>query len=563
MTHATVTARTDAATQGEARDTRPVFGYVRVSTKEQEVARQKQTIPARLRTLPNGLSQNALELFYDDGISGFTGKPRPGYESMLARIAAGEASALIVDTSSRLTREGIRPALGIFFNLQDVNTRLFTTEGREYPFDLGGIISLIVDAQGDHRYSLTLSHNVKTGKAAKARAGKWANGPVSPGYQKNAAGELEATPDLPLITEMFERFLAGESLTSIARFLTTHLSDDVLRRTKHGRVNRDWVRLLLRNEVYLGVIPHGGNLYESSHPAAVTAETFKKVQRKLARHAAENYRPPRSWPFSGIARCEGCLRAMTLKSVTKPNGSKYAYLRCSNRDCPQHDRVIVSSTFEATVILHLAAIAGSVGNQLALDPEWATTQGACAATRENARAALEEAESRLREMANLVKSRAITTADPDYEAAVTARDDAEAEWERICRAGRSYRESLAALVASIEALADIAPRHATFERMRLDEPMVTHIATGRVLTEHTVERVLEGWLEADPTTRRSVIAGSLERIIVGKDSVVIEYRDSIPVPTTACPAFTGARRGEAAPLREAGWGGCAIATGST
>ena len=75
-------------------DARPVFGYVRVSSDKQETARQEQTLPARHAALPDGLASNPLELFYDDGISAWSGKQRPGFEEMFARIQRGEASAL-------------------------------------------------------------------------------------------------------------------------------------------------------------------------------------------------------------------------------------------------------------------------------------------------------------------------------------------------------------------------------------------------------------------------------------------------------------------------------------
>ena len=71
-------------------DTRPGRGYVRVSTNAQELERQEQSIPARHASLPDGLAANDLDLFYDHGISAFSGKPRPGFEEMLA---SGNATA--------------------------------------------------------------------------------------------------------------------------------------------------------------------------------------------------------------------------------------------------------------------------------------------------------------------------------------------------------------------------------------------------------------------------------------------------------------------------------------
>jgi site-specific DNA recombinase len=532
---------------------RSVFGYVRVSTKAQEVKRQQTTIPLRHGALPDGLADDPLELFYDHGISAWSGKARPGYEEMYARISAGEASALIIDTSSRLTRKGMREALAIFFHLQDVNTRLFTTQGREYSFDLGGIISLIVDAEQDERYSSTLSHNTRSGKAQKAKDGKWSFGPVPPGYRKTSGGELDGTIDLVLIAQMFVRFLAGDTYRQIGDFLTAQISNEVLDRTKHGRINADFIRLLLKNPVYLGVIPYNGQLYPSTHPAAVTPEAFEQVQHKLERRARENYKPPRSWPFSGIARCATCDRAMQFKPTTKSNGTLYAYIRCTNNHCAEKDKLIVAQSFEASTVSHLAAIAHIVGQRLADDEEWAAAPPDVDLMRTNAKTTLEVAERRLAEMTALVKSRAISTSDPDFLSAVSERDVAETEYERLSGRAKSYREALAELVALIESLADHAPTHPSFERMRLDDVMVS-TASGRVLTKHTSEKILEGWIESDFETRRAVIAGALDTIKVGKESIELHYRIGIPTPVAIQPCFRPERSSATTQLREAGWG---------
>jgi DNA invertase Pin-like site-specific DNA recombinase len=539
-------------------DNRAVFGYVRVSTNQQEVIRQEETIPSRLAGLPDGLANRSLLLFYDRGISAWSGTARPGFEEMLGRIRQGEAAALIVDTSSRLTRRGIREALSIFFDLKDTHTRLFTTQGREYTFDLVGIISLIVDAEADERYSSTLSHNVKTGQASLAKKGKWPYGPVPPGYRKNEDGFLEATGDLPLMTEMFDRFLAGESYRKIADFLTAQVSDEVLDRTKRGKIMRDWVRLLLKTETYLGVIPHNGTRYdEAPHPAAVSVETFERVQRRLERNAAENRRPPRSWPFAGIARCAACGRGMRTKVAGE---GRYSYIRCTNQLCDAKDKAIPAPAFEASIVVHLASVAQTVGDLLERDPDWLAGDGDNAGPdRAKAGQTLRDAEARLQEMTALVKARAITTDDPDFLAAVNERDVAEAEYERLCRQGRSHRESLAALVAAIDTLAESAP----LQRMHLDNVMVTRAESGRVVTEHQVQRVLDGWLRADFDTRRSVIETTLDKVAVGKEEATIHYKLGIPMPVTYCPCFTPVQRSETSALRDGGWGVVPVATAAS
>lgn len=542
----------------DTRDTRPVFGYVRVSTNKQETLRQESTLPQRHATLPDGLDSNPLELFYDDGISAWSGKARPGFEEMLTRIKTGEASALIVDTSSRLTRQGIRQALSIFFDLQDAATRLFTTQGREYTFDLGGIISLIVDAEADNRYSATLSHNTRSGKATKTRAGQWVHGLTPVGYRRNEEGKLEATADLPLITEMFERFLANETYRTIAAMLSASLSDEALDKTKHGRVKHDHLLLLLKNPVYAGFLPLNGELLPGSHTPAVSVETYDRAQRKLSKRSSDKTKPPRSWPFAGTARCGTCNRAMGFRSV---KARQYGYLRCQNADCADHERLIVASTFEANVLIALASTAKVIGDLLAYDLDWATTPDESAQTKRDAKAAFEEAHTRLGEMTALVKQRAITTEDADFLAAVTHRDVAEAEYERLLSTGECFREALAALSSDVESLAELAPNDRA-SRMRMDYAMITNASTGRVLTHHTVQGVLDGWLQADFDRRRQVISTALDAIYVDRDELRLQFRSGLPTPITQRVAIDPGGRAEAAELRHVGFGVCGTTTGS-
>ena len=113
---------------GLATETRSVFGYVRVSTDRARGRRQEQRCPGT-RRMPNGLADLPLELFYDHGISGWSGKTRPGFQQMMERVRNGEAAAVIIDTSSRLTRRGIRAAIEVLFTFDDAACELWTTEG--------------------------------------------------------------------------------------------------------------------------------------------------------------------------------------------------------------------------------------------------------------------------------------------------------------------------------------------------------------------------------------------------------------------------------------------------
>lgn len=537
-----------------ASDDRPVFGYVRVSTDRQETERQEHTIPLRHTSLPDGLASNPLELFCDDGISGYKKNVRrPDFDAMRARIESGEASALIIDTSSRLTRQGIRHALSIFFTLQDANCRLFTTQGREYTFDVGGIISLIVDAESDERYSATLSHNISSGKAAKARDGRWHHGDVGPGYRFDKdSGELIDTEDLPLIADAFRRFNERQTYKRICAHLTDHLSGEALSRLKHQRVDRDRLRAWLSNPIYAGIIQHRGERFQGKHPAAVDLATFEHAQRRLRQHAADYAtREPRSWPFSGIAKCGYCRRSLRLHPVKNRHGTRYYYTRCSDPDCSRQHKAYTAAAMEANLVLSLAGIAQAVELILTSDADYGIPRDG-GPSPDDARAALDDAKVRVKKLGKLIADEALDDDDPDYLAALRERDAAQAAFDRIAGTARSYRDELAALAARVLSLGELSDEPT--RRMLADEPSV-HFEGLPILGDHTLPLVLAGWQQADFDRRREVIEESLEAVYVSPEHAEFHFRSALPQPliTSVLVALHG-RDDDTPDLEAAGYG---------
>jgi DNA invertase Pin-like site-specific DNA recombinase len=546
--------------QDRTLDSRPVFGYVRVSTNRQETERQQHTIPERHKGLPDGLDSNELELFYDHGFSGYSGKPRPDFEKMLARINTGEASALIVDTSSRLTRQGIRAALDILWQLQDAGCRLFTTQGREYTPNLGGIVSLVADAEADNNYSSTLGHNIHTGKEAKAREGRWHHGDAPPGYQfSKETKELDATGDLPLIAEAFRLFVDEQATYKrICDYLTATLSPESIVRRKNSRtyVSRDRLRGLLSNPLYAGYVPHLTRnikeLAKGTHTPAVSLDTFEKAQQRLSRHIAENVRPPRSWPFSGIAKCGTCGHAVRIHPVTNKTRT-YHYVRCGGEDCPKRTHLPIAASFEANVVTGLVSIAVALQDVIASDPSFGVPSGS-GPTPEQAKEHVEECQAKVKKLARLIADDALDADDPSYLRAVRERDEAKRSLERLSRGAKSYRDELDALAGRILGLADHVDED---ERQWIEHETVTvrDAATGReLLPERREALAILGWEAADFETRRDVIAQTLEAVYVSDDSAEFHFHTGLPVTLTTAPHFASKRGVELRALESQGWG---------
>jgi site-specific DNA recombinase len=533
-------------------DTRPVFGYVRVSTDKQETERQQGTIPVCHAALPDGLSENELELFYDHGISAWSGKTRPDFERMFEHIRNGEASALIVDTSSRLTREGIEEALGLLFTLKRASCRLFTTTGREYTPDLPGVISLVVDAQRDTDYSADLSHNISSGKAEKASKGLWHHGDVGPGYRGDKeTGCLEATADLPKITEIFRRFVAGDTYKALCEYATEHISEEALVRRKNHRrdVDRRRLRNWLRNPLYAGFVPHNGERFPGKHTPAIDLVTFEKAQARLDKNAAKNAsREPTRWPFSGIVKCGYCGHSLGLHSSTQRHGYTYEYVRCANEPCRKKHPLLHAPPVEANLILTLASVALTVTDLLVTDPSFAVPSST-GPTLDELLEARDADRAEVRRLGDLIADRALDRDAPQYQRALAQRDKTEKAVERANGTAQDHRDELAGLAASVLSLANLATDDTALLEFETGEPderadwpmeeTVTVIdKNGNAQTSVTMHngtgptlfQVLDGWRLADFDQRRAVLTQALEEAHVGPETTKLHFRADLPTP---------------------------------
>ena len=532
-----------------ASDTRPVFGYIRVSSNAQEVERQEQGIPKRHRSLPDNLGDNNLILFYEEhGTSAWSGKPRPTFADMYARLQKGEASALIVDTSSRLTRQGMRAALTIFFALQDVQTRLFTTQGREYPFDLGGLISLIVDSESDERYSSTLSHNISTGKAARFSAGRPYHGLLPPGLRQ-FDGEIHRTDDLPIMVEAFRRFAEKrETFAVICTWLNGALSDDAISRYKNRRITPDRLRAWLRHPIYTGLLRRKNDLYPWTDDPPVSLELYEAAQKRLDDNRDYSFRPPRDWPFTGVARCGACGHSLRQHPVTQRQGHVYVYLRCANPSC--REKLPYASAFEANAVAGLASIGFALLEALYGSDDFGNPDSD-APTVEEARESLALAQTHFEELGGAVADGALSREDPRYIDAKQARDDARSAVELASRDAKSHRDELFSLAQRILSLSSLAPVDVELED---DGPGVYFDGQELPYPERTIPRVLLGWEEADFDTKKAIIHESLTRLTTTLDELEFHFRVPLPLTITLHPTIESIRSEDVRAIEHEGWG---------
>lgn len=241
------------------------------------------------------------EEYVDNDISAFSGKRRPAYERMLEDITAGQRDAVIVYNTDRLTRRPIE--LEQFTAVcQDAGVhQLVAVTG---DMDLGnddGMFMARVLAAVAAKESGRKSERLRRKAREIAEAGK-PNGGVRPfGYSKDQLSLVES--EAAVIRELADRYLAGESSASLARWLQ---ESDVP--TAQGAPwHTSTVRQILVSPRIAGLRSHRGEVVgDAVWPAIITAEQHRQLVALFSRKTPSSKRSPRRYLLSGMLRCGKC-----------------------------------------------------------------------------------------------------------------------------------------------------------------------------------------------------------------------------------------------------------------
>jgi site-specific DNA recombinase len=345
--------------------------YARVSSARQK---KDQTIGSQTAALREHATSSGLEVpedwvFEDEGHSGAT-LVRPGLEALRDLAAQGCLDVVLVYSPDRLARKFAYQALLIEeFARAGVRVEFVKNGARgDSPED-----QLLVQFQGmfAEYEKAQLMERYRRGKAHRARTGSvnvLSGAPFGYRYLRKTdlAGAVYeiVEAEAALVAELFRRYADdGVSIADLARWLT---AQGVPTRTGKHRWDRSVVWGMLRNPAYAGTAVFGKTMavHEPAGlnrvarlqgrstpraiktvdrpreewtgiavPAVVTAETFDRVQQRLAdnkRFAARNTKVPSL--LQGLAACTACGYAYYRGHTTTTAGNKIYYYRCLGSD---------------------------------------------------------------------------------------------------------------------------------------------------------------------------------------------------------------------------------------
>lgn len=348
-----------------------VAGYARYSSDRQS----ESSVEDQLRRIRGFASKSGKRLdesltFTDHAISGAS-TARPGFEALMERIKRREIDVLLVEDTSRLSRDNA-DALNLYKNLAFYGVQLVAISDGIDSSTKGAKLAYSVKALMSDLYLEDLRDKTLRGMEGRALQGKATGGrlfgyrtvPVlGPDGRTPTHFNIEIDPEqAKVIRRIFADYLAGRSLSGIATTLNREGLPAPRDKTQHG-VKTGWggmtIRAMLRNERYTGVqtfnqrrwvkIP-GTNKRraEMKDPSEVIrttceelriidADTWERTQERVADVCSRYTKTPEgnrkgralgwisNYPFSGLLTCGACKSVM----VVRGGGADRRYYFCS------------------------------------------------------------------------------------------------------------------------------------------------------------------------------------------------------------------------------------------
>lgn len=339
------------------------------------------------------------EVYRDNDFSAYSGKRRPEYQRMLTDLREGSRDAVIVYHIDRLTRRPIE--------LEDFVTTLDVAGVRYVRFVVGdsdimtgdGLMVVRMLAAVAANESASKSRRVKRKLDQNAEQGKPHGGFRRPfGYDDD---KVTIRPDeAATVRTLAARFLAGESLRSLAAWLTT----EGIATVGGGQWRTPTLRAMLRSGRMAGLRDHRGQVIgKAAWEPIITQEQRAAIIRRMDTAAVSGRRAPRRYLLSGMLRCGKC--GHSLYSAARKDTRRYV---CSAG--PDHGGcgrlTVVAAPVEQL-------IADAVLIRLS-SPDLAEALAGRASTDEQATALAEQLsgdQAHLEELAGMYADRAITSAE--------------------------------------------------------------------------------------------------------------------------------------------------------
>jgi site-specific DNA recombinase len=282
---------------------------------------------------------SALPDRYDDG--GFTGAnmDRPALQKLLQAVEAGKLDCVVVYKVDRLSRSllDFTRMLSLFEKHQV--SFVAVTQQFNTSTSLGRLTLNILLSFAQFEREL-IGERTRDKMSAARKKGKWVGGCPVLGYDVGSGGgalevnEEEAETVRSIFTLFEQQRSAVGTLAEIERrgwrLKSWRRKTGEFR--QGGPFDKNSLRRLLTNVLYIGSIHHNGKIYSGEHAAIVERGVWERVQEMMthrATFAQAKARNKHHALLSGVLHCDSCGTRM-IYSYATARGRKYPYYLCLN-----------------------------------------------------------------------------------------------------------------------------------------------------------------------------------------------------------------------------------------
>lgn len=285
---------------------------------------------------------NVIHIYTDEAQSGMSAN-RQQFKQMIKDSKNKRFQGVIVYSQDRFARNRY-DSVTYKDELRKNGVRVFSVCENITDAPSGVIVESVFEGMAEF-YSLELAQKASRGMAMNAEH-CYFNGSVVPLGLKTksipvpigANGKIKYKKILdideekaPLVKEVYEMYLNGDTMENIAKYLNTK---GIKKSDGTDRVfNKNSVKLILTNKRYIGSYTYKGEETPNAIPRIIDDETFYKIQEKIEKnkHAPAKNKAEVLYLLTTKLFCGTCKEMMVGVSATSGNGKRHYYYSCNGK----------------------------------------------------------------------------------------------------------------------------------------------------------------------------------------------------------------------------------------
>lgn len=251
-------------------------------------------------------------------------KKRVAFLKMIEDSAKGHFSSIVVYKLDRFSRNRYDMA-NFKHKLKKNGVSLMSATEAISDNPEGVILESVLEGMAEY-YSLELSQKIQRGMRENLKKHLYLGGSIPYGYKVVDKKFVIDEDTAKVVREIYERYLAGEQVLSIAKSLNSR----GIRTRTGSEFNRGSMYLLLRNRKYIGEYEYKGEVYENYLDPIIDRDTFDRTQARIAsnRRMPGKGKAKVTYLLSGKVFCGECGKRMNGSGGTHD----YRYYACYSKD---------------------------------------------------------------------------------------------------------------------------------------------------------------------------------------------------------------------------------------